>query len=204
MCKKFSQGPCGEIFKRWLACTDVYSGRDSSGEPLHLARCSDYAVELAGCLEQYADFYSAYDENHNGQDRGLNSTEADVDLKGAWEEFVCEMEDGIISGRYRVLPFPEQLDPKIKLRIATLTGAAFFVPENGGKPIIAAYLLDDKSNVVAAGSREDMHVGDLGCVLTFKVSNDMKRATARAIYDTGHVGVQIFSRTVLVPVSDND
>jgi len=67
------------------------------------------------------------------------------------------------------------------------------------KPIIAAYILDDHSNVIAAGSREDMHMGDLGCVLQFKVSKDMRSATARAIYDTDHDGVLMFSRTILVP-----
>jgi hypothetical protein len=199
MCKKFSAGPCGEIFKRWLACTDAHPGRDSSGEPLHLSMCSDFADKLAGCLEQNPDFYSKYDENSDGLDRGLNSPDVDVDSKVAWKEFVCEMEDGIISGRYSVLPFPETIDPKMKVRMATLTGAAFFMPENEGKPIVAAYLLDDNSNVVAAGSREDMYVGDLGCVLQFKVSNAMKETTARAIYDTDRDGVLIFSRTVLVP-----
>lgn len=205
MCKKFSAGPCGGIFKQWLACTDVHTGRYSSGEPLHLSMCSDFAEKLAGCLEENVDYYSKndeiskHDEDNNGQELGLNSSEVDLDLKDAWRVFVSGMEDDIVSGKYIVLPFPEKLTPKMEVRISTRTGAAFFMPTNDQKPIIAAYILDDHSNVIAAGSREDMHMGDLGCVLQFKVSKDMKSATARAIYDTDHDGVLMFSRTILVP-----
>ncbi|KAL3763343.1 hypothetical protein ACHAW5_011010 [Stephanodiscus triporus] len=201
MCKKFSAGPCGEIFKRWLACTDVHPGRDPSGEPLHLSMCSDFAEELAGCLEKNTTYYSNHDEN-SGQDLGFNSAEVDSELKDAWGVFVSEMEDGVVSGKYIVLPFPEKVDLKMEVRLATRTGAAFFMPENDGNPIIAAYIIDDHSAVIAAGSREDMYMEDLGCVLQFKVLDGMKRVTARAIYDTDHDGVLIFSRTVLVPVSE--
>ncbi len=208
MCKKFSAGPCGEIFKRWLACTDVHPGRDSCGEPLHLIVCSEFAEKLAGCLEENADYYSKNDEDNKndvtniGQDLGLNSTEVDLELKDAWRVFVSGMEEGIISGKYRVLPFPEKHTPKMEVRIATRTCAAFFTPTNDQKPIVAAYILDDRSNVIAAGSREDMFMGELGCSLQFKVPNDMKSATARAIYDTDNDGVLIFSRTSLVPAGE--
>ena len=76
--------------------------------------------------------------------------------------------------------------------------------------LVAAYILDKNSNVIAAGSQEDMYMNDeLGCVLQFKISDSMKSVTVRAIYDTTAArydddddggGILIYSRTMLVPV----
>ena len=212
MCKKFSRGPCGMIFQRWLACTDCHTGKVdySTGEPLHLSKCADYAVELAECLEENTDYYSK-DEYEEEIDVGQQLKDSS-ELKDAWTVFVTEMEDCILSGKYTVQPFTATLDPKIKIRVNTKTGAAFFVlsSENENdeqqqqQPIlVAAYILDNKSNVIAAGSQEVMYMDDeLGCVLQFKISDGMKSVTARAIYDTNASddGILIFSRTMLVPV----
>ena len=211
MCKKFSRGPCGMIFQRWLACTDCHTGKVdySTGEPLHLSKCADYAVELAECLEENTDYYSK-DEYEEEIDVGQQLKDSS-ELKDAWTVFVTEMEDCILSGKYTVQPFTATLDPKIKIRVNTKTGAAFFVlssenenDEQQQQPIlVAAYILDNKSNVIAAGSQEDMYMDDeLGCVLQFKISDGMKSVTARAIYDTtvSDDGILIFSRTMLVPV----
>lgn len=215
MCKQFSRGPCGIIFQRWLACTDCHTGKVdySTGEPLHLSKCADFAVELAECLDENTDYYNK-DEYEEEIDVGQQLKDSS-ELKDAWTVFVNEMEDCILSGKYTVQPFTATLDPKIKIRANTTTGAAFFVlsSENENdeqqqhrkqQPIlVAAYILDNKSNVIAAGSQEDMYMDDeLGCVLQFKISDGMKSVTARAIYDTtaSDDGILIFSRTILVPV----
>jgi hypothetical protein len=211
MCKQFSRGPCGIIFQRWLACTDRHTGMVdySTGEPLHLSKCADFAVELAECLDANTDYYSK-DEYEEEIDVGQQLKDSS-ELKDAWTVFVNEMEDCILSGKYTVQPFTATLDPKIKIRANTTTGAAFFVlssenenDEQQQQPIlVAAYILDNKSNVIAAGSQEDMYMDDaLGCVLQFKISDGMKSVMARAIYDTtaSDDGILIFSRTMLVPV----
>jgi len=197
LCKKFGRGPCGEVFKRWLACTDEHPGKDASGEPLHLSKCSDFAEQLAKCLDDHSEYYSNDDDNDRDQHQDENAKQKE--LKDAWKEFVHEMEDGIISGKYNLLPYPDKLNPKVEVRLASHTGAAFFVPEQDGHPIIAAYILDDKGGVIAAGSKEDIDMGNLGCVLQFKVLDGMKSTTSRAVYDTANDEVLVFSKTMLLP-----
>jgi hypothetical protein len=233
MCKKFSAGPCGNIFQRWLACTDCYTGKvdPGTGQPLHLSQCADLAVELAECLEENTVYYSK-DEKHEeeidvGRQQKQHQQQQLTDsseLKDAWTVFVTDMEDCIRSKKYTVQPFTATLNPKIKIRANTTTntGAAFFVmssSENNDNDeqqpqqqqplsLVAAYILDNNSNVIAAGSQEDMYMNDeLGCVLQFKISDGMKSVTVRAIYDTtagsnddDDDGILIYSRTMLVPV----
>ncbi len=205
LCKKFSSGPCGELFKKWLACTDVNPGKDDNGEPLHLTRCSSFAERLAECLDENSPYYSKDSEDEVEHDvnignKGTNSAEGDGMLKDAWTEFVSGIEDGIKSGKYSLLPFPATITPRVEVRISTHTGAAFFVPENDAQPIIAAYILDDSSNVIAAASQKDMYMNGLGCVIQFKVMEGMKSATCRAIYDMEGDNVSIvYTRTMLVP-----
>ncbi|KAL7540006.1 hypothetical protein ACHAXR_010350 [Thalassiosira sp. AJA248-18] len=199
MCKKFGSGPCGEVFKKWLACTDEHPGKDAAGEPLHLSNCSDFAEKLAVCLDTNDEYYSKNDDNNKQKHDANNDTETDQELKDAWKDFVHSMEAGIASGEYNILPYPENINPKMEVRLANRTGAAFFVPEKDGQPLIAAYILDNNGSVIAAGSKDDMDMGSLGCVLQFKVADGMKSATSRAIYDNEKDDIDIFSRTMLLP-----
>jgi len=187
MCKKFSKGPCGNIFKQWLACTDKYPGKDANGEPLHLNKCSDYAETLAECLDSNTDYYTKEDDNSNEQD---TTTEND------WQEFVKDMEDGIESKEYIMQPFPKQeINPLIQVSSKTGTGVCFFNSKMKGQTIIAAYVLDDDNgDVKAAGSKEDMNVQGQ-YMLQFK-ANNMKSATIRAIYDAHEDTIEIYTRTI--------
>ena len=188
MCKKFSKGPCGSIFKQWLSCTDKYPGKDANGEPLHLNKCSDYAETLAICLDSNTDYYTKEDDNSNEQDK---TTEND------WQEFVKDMEQGIESREYSIQTFQrKENNPSIQVSSKTGTGVCFFDSEVNGKTIIAAYVLDGNENVKAAGSKEDMNVQGQ-YMLQFKV-NSMKAATIRAIYDsTGDEDtIEIYTRTI--------
>lgn len=185
MCKKFSKGPCGNIFKQWLACTDKYPGKDASGEPLHLNKCSYYAETLAKCLDSNTDYYTKEDDNTQ-----------DTSTKNDWQEFVKDMEDGIESGEYNMQPFPRQeSNPSIQVSSKTGTGVCFFNSKMNGKTIIAAYVLDDNGDVKAAGSKEDMNVQGQ-YMLQLKASN-MKSATIRAIYDARDEDtIEIYTRTI--------
>ncbi len=202
MCKKFSRGPCGGHFTVWLDCTDANPGKDKNGEPLHLTKCSDFSLILAECLEDNVGFYSKNDD----VDDDINEDYTDPAARGgamkdAWKEFVREIEDAVESRKYSLLPFPVNIQPKMEVRPPTLTGAAFFVPENDGQPILAAYILDDSLNVIAAASREDMYMNyNIGCVIQFKIVEGMKSATCRAIYDTaGEDDVVVYTRSMMVP-----
>lgn len=192
LCKKFGSGPCGETFKRWLACTDDHPGKDASGEPLHLSKCSDLAEHLAKCLDENSEYY----EKNDAKEVLDSTTDKDGELKHAWKQFVDDMEGSIASGKYNMLPFPEGINPNVEVRLATRTGAAFFSPEDDGRPLVAAYILDDNGSVIAAGSKDDMDMGTLGCVLQFKLSDTtMKSASVRAVYDTENDDVAIYSQT---------
>lgn len=203
LCKKFGAGPCGSVFRRWLACTDLHPGKNSGGEPRHLSECSDFAEKLAECLEVHTDYYATSDSDtpdsdHERQHQETGQTEGAS--QEAWTDFVKDTADGIAAGTYALLPYPESLTPKVEVRLASRTGAAFFVPDKDGDSIVAAYLLDDKGVVIAAGSKGDMDMGSHGCVLQFKVAAGMKSTTSYAIYDTENGEVLIFSRQTLLPV----
>lgn len=142
-----------------------------------------------------------YDDDAASDDQ--ERKESASELKASWGAFVKEMEDGIVSGKHDALHFPEDINPTVQVSSATRTGAIFFVRESSGQPLIAAYVLSDNGNVVAAGSNGDMDMGKLGCVLQFKVSGDMQSAKVRAIYDTEKDDVAIFSRIVLLPKSSS-
>jgi hypothetical protein len=160
------------------------------------------AEKLAACLDINVAFYSKNADSDDDVDEDDYSAASSGDaLKNAWKEFINEIEDGIKSGKHTLLPFPRNIKPKMELRLSTLTGAAFFVPENDGRPILAAYILDDSSNIIAAASREDLYMNDqLGCVIQFQVVDGMKSLTCRAIYDTSHENdIVIYTRTMLVP-----
>jgi len=202
MCKKFGSGPCGDIFKRWLNCTDKHPGKDANGEPLHLTHCVDLAEKLGECLDTHADHYTSKDNEEDiKQQEKARSKETD-ELKSAWSEFVSEMEEGIRTNTFTTLPFPEKYSPSMQFKPSSKSGAAIFAPEIDGASIITAYIIDDDDNVLAAGSREDMDMGSFGCVLQFDLLDEtMKSATCRAIYDSDDAAVTIFSRTILVPRS---
>jgi hypothetical protein len=198
MCKKFSRGPCGDIFKRWLDCTDQNPGKDTNGAPMHLSKCSEFAEKLAKCLEEHSDYYEK-DETTGEDAHEINQ------VKDAWREFVREMEDQISTGIYKLQAFPPNMNPTIQVRFESQTGAAYFKPRmNNQSSIVAAYIFDDNGEVLAAGSKDDMDIGSqFGCVLMFDLSARMKSATFRAIYEKETDSVTVFSKTCLVPSEQN-
>ncbi|KAL7483908.1 hypothetical protein ACHAW6_009547 [Cyclotella cf. meneghiniana] len=198
MCKKFSRGPCGDIFKRWLDCTDQNPGKDPDGSPMYLLKCSEFAEELAKCLEENSEYYEK-DETEGEDAHEIN------ELKAAWREFCSEMEDQISTGIYKLQAFPANMNPTIQVRSESQTGAAYFKPRmNDGSSIVAAYIFDDNGELLAAGSKDDMDIGSqFGCVLMFDLSASMKSATFRAIYQNETDSVTVFSKTLLVPSDKN-
>ncbi len=201
MCKKFGTGPCGEIFKRWLNCTDKYPGKDLAGEPLHLTKCIDLAEKLGSCLDDHADHYSSKDNEE--EDYKRHQQTHDHTLKDAWSDFVMKIEHGIKSKKYATSPFSEKYNPSMQFKPSSKTCAAIFAPDMNGAPIVTAYIIDENNNLLAAGSKEDMDMGNFGCVLQFDVPDATKSVKCRVIYDSNKddVDVNIFTRTMRVPRS---
>jgi hypothetical protein len=198
MCKKFGSGPCGDTFKRWLACTDQHPGKDAKGEPVHITKCLDFAEKLSECLDKHSEYYTKYDENTT-KEVGLNESN---ELEEAWADFVRETEEQIAVGKYKSVPFPAEIEPTMQVRLELQNGATYFkLKMQNDASIIVAYILDDKGNVLAAGSMDDMDMGKFGCVLIFDVSAAMKSATCKAIYDEGTEYVTVYSKTLLVPAN---
>lgn len=197
MCKKFGSGPCGDVFKRWLDCTDDNPGNDDNGEPMHLSQCSDLAAKLSKCLDDHQEYYIRYDDENKHE---ISKDEND-ELKEAWSEFVTETEDQINAHVYKLEEFPAEIAPTIQVRLESNSGAAYFKNKNlDGAAIIVAYIMDDKGSVLAAGSKEDMDMGEFGCILQFDLSTSMKSATCRAIYqEVDDSVVTVLSKTVFVP-----
>jgi len=200
ICKHFSKGPCGEIFKRWLNCTDQYPGKNEGGEPLHLKHCLDLAEELGECLDTHTDDYiNSKDNEEDIKQRQQTSMYEKNILQTSWSEFVNEIEDGIKEKKFIATPFPENYNPSMQFKPSTKTGAVIFAPDIHSKTIITSYILDENENLLAAASKEDMDMGSFGCVLQFDVVEGMK-VVCRAIYDSDEEeDVTIFTRTMLVP-----
>ena len=200
MCKKFGSGPCGEVFKRWLDCTDDNPGNDDNGEPMHLSQCSDFAAKLSTCLDDHQEYYIRYDEENKHE----KSKDENDELKEAWSEFVTETEEQINAHVYKLEEFPADIAPTIQVRLESNNGAAYFKHKNlDGEVIIVAYIMDDKGSVLAAGSKDDMDMGEFGCILQFDMSAGMESATCRAIYQEKDDSVTVLSKTVFVPGACN-
>mmetsp|Transcript_23767 Transcript_23767/g.53956 ORF Transcript_23767/g.53956 Transcript_23767/m.53956 type:complete len:307 (+) Transcript_23767:226-1146(+) len=177
MCRKFSKGPCGHRFKKWLACTDSHPGKDAQGEPLHLQKCSDLAHSLAECLGRNGDYYS----NNAEEDPPASTSKPNVDQ---WKAFANKMEKGIECRKYTMSDFPSETLPRVQISRSG-TGAVFIGCEDVKRQtIIAAYILDEQGELIAAGSKHDMELEAVGCVLQFKISNGLKEVTIRTIYDS--------------------
>ena len=184
MCRKFSKGPCGDRFKKWLACTDSHPGKDAQGEPLHLQKCSDLAQSLAECLGRNEDYYTRDEEE---EEPPTSTSKPNVEQ---WKVFANNMEAGIESLKYTVTDFPSETMPRVQISSrGSGAGAVFFSSEDVKRlSIIAAYILDEQGELIAAGSKHDMELEALGCVLQFKISNGLKAVTIRTIYDSENEG----------------
>ena len=78
--------------------------------------------------------------------------------------------------------FPTNIAPTIQVRLESRNGAAYFKHKNLYGAVITGYIMDDKESVLAARSKEDMDMGEFGCILQFDMSAGMESATCRAIY----------------------
>ena len=180
VCRKYSRGPCGPLFRRWRACADAHPGRDAggSGEEAHLSACADLAGPLADCLSEHAEFYAGpidYDLDGGGRTGGGDGREASqAQLAEAWSEVVAELEAEMEAGtgtgtgtgtiprrrerrRRAQVPFPPTRHPEMEVRPESGWGVVSFAPtDDRGEPLVLAYLSDQNGRLLAAGSGADL------------------------------------------------
>jgi len=91
ICERYSQGPCGSIFKTWLQCTDDHPGQDpKTGKDLHLDHCAKYASSLASCLEKNESFYENLKFEQMAQETAKVDPKEHEELQQAWERLIQE------------------------------------------------------------------------------------------------------------------
>ena len=171
ICKKFSQGPCGELFKAWMACTDKHPGKnpDKPEEDLHLSKCLDLVKPLGTCLEEHTTFYEeldVYAEDY-GEEQGLME---------AWKDVIAQVEK---DRRPALFPTP----PQLEIRLASNTGMASFDYELLGKNIVMSYVKDaDSGELLAAGSVDDLWEYQGKGILRLSFGPTCKSVTTFALY----------------------
>ena len=214
VCQKFSRGPCGAVFRRWLECTDQYPGPhpDNPNEEWHLTQCLPYAKPLAQCLEQYQSYYNHNDDDDQQQQD--DDSDEQQDLQQAWSKVIAQVEQ---EHQEADAAFPHGAKPCLRVRPATQTGMAAFATKN----LILCYVRgsnndDDKSVLLAAGGREDLWLDwkDGYGVLQFSYLSPpglvVSRITAHALYysnddddDEDNENVILYSHTELIPSDKN-
>ena len=206
ICRKYSKGPCGKLFTEWMACTDANPGKDeTTGEELHLTKCSALAEKLAECLGEHAKEYSGpleYDDdgaNGNGGDDQSSATIPIKDLADAWLELIADLESSSSTNSRE--PFPAEFSPELEVRPSSGWGVGAFAPtDDRDEPLILAYLKDQTGTVLAAGSGEDLN--ESRGFLRFQIQENTETVTACAIYG-GQEDDPIYERSARIPKPRN-
>lgn len=177
LCKLYSQGPCGESFKKWLACTDKHAGKnDDDGEPIHLKKCQSLFTPFQECVQKHEDYYESIDIY--AQDEGSDEEE----LLQAWTAVIEQVEE-----QNDAVAFPSALLPDVQIRPQNKTGMASFLYKHDGsddKKIVMCHVRDDDTGeILAAGSSEDLIEYETGKgVLRLSFGPKCRSATFYALY----------------------
>lgn len=179
LCKKYSQGPCGKLFQKWIECIDANEHEhENEGDA---SKCDSLVVPLDKCLKEHQEYYDKISIHDNADD----NDQVAIDK---WKDFILaiEQEDGI-----RFESFPPSHDaannahdhePEMQLRPKSNMGAAMFHPEMGDQVLLLAYIKDQDGNLLGAGSVEDLFPFQDHYVLRFGVTAKCKDITAHALY----------------------
>ena len=193
ICRKYGKGPCGELFKTWLKCTDANPGKDEmTGEDLHILLCENFAVPLAQCLEENKDHYDGPLLQEEDEEEDVEKLE---ELREAWSTLVQDLESNKHERVWR--HFPEGMQPEMEVRFNTMEGMAVFSPIGEEENVlILVYVKDQKGTLLGAGSREDFD--NNGGVLRFGITDDTASVTACAVYGNSQMDL-IYTHEELLP-----
>lgn len=207
ICAKYSKGPCGEIFRAWLQCTDENPGQNvSTGQDLHLEKCLHLATPLAKCLTEHENYYSAipleYDDNESVEVGNENDTDSGQNVRQAWENIVREIESAPNAEKIRK-HFPKDMAPEMEVRFESNTGVAFFskqtLCDKDGKDLLLVFLKDQNGELLGAGTLDDIQQS--GGWIRFHVLNGTDTVTLSALYGDDENG-PLLSLTQRLPPRD--
>lgn len=189
VCKKFSQGPCGEIFKTWMACTEKFPGKnpDNPDEAWHLSKCQHLAMPLGACLEKHEAYYDELDIY-------AEDDEEEEQLMEAWNKVISEE----VEATRTPVPFPSP--PQLEVKLSNNTGMASFEYELSGLKIVMTYVRDDNSGeLLAAGSMDDLWRYKGKGILRLAIPPSCTSVTAYALYIDEHDNDILYQHTQRVP-----
>ncbi len=182
ICKKYSQGPCGELFIRWLDCIDNNDKNDNDNDE---SPCDQFIPPLDECLKANSDYYDNInmyddDDDDNNNDGADNATPGD--MKNKWSDFIHELEQQRGSGKdkeseetninitYR--SFPTDKCPEMQIRLDQHIGIATFHPritpeqqqqlksepehKSGQLTLMLGFIKDQNGNILAAASADEL------------------------------------------------
>eukprot|EP00543_Licmophora_paradoxa_P001971 CAMPEP_0202455360 /NCGR_PEP_ID=MMETSP1360-20130828/12912_1 /ASSEMBLY_ACC=CAM_ASM_000848 /TAXON_ID=515479 /ORGANISM="Licmophora paradoxa, Strain CCMP2313" /LENGTH=264 /DNA_ID=CAMNT_0049074927 /DNA_START=365 /DNA_END=1159 /DNA_ORIENTATION=+ len=183
ICKRYSQGPCGDVFKQWMACTDAHPGKDeTTGEDLHLSKCLDLAKKLGSCLNKHQEFYEALDLYRPEEDEEVESME---ELQAAWQKVIEEIEETRIPKPFASLSPPLQ-QPTVEVNPKQQNGfVALPLERSNSCNLIMVYArCDTTKEILAAGSNEDLWEWKDGLgILRLSFNSTTKSITTYALYE---------------------
>ncbi len=182
LCKKYSQGPCGPLFKKWIQCLDQQKDDES--------KCDALVPPLEKCLKQNKEFYDKISVYDDAEDK--HSMED-------WIEFISQMEK---SDTTSFRTFSTEKEPEMQVRLENQMGAAMFHKKIGNKILLMAYIKDQDGNIIGAGSSEDLYPFQGQLVLRFGVEDRSRDATAYGLYGSEEDDdneVIIFTKTERIP-----
>jgi hypothetical protein len=191
VCKKYSRGPCGTHFKKWLECIDTNSGNE--------AVCDELVLPLDQCLKKNQEYY----DNINAYD-----TEDKDEDENRWKDFILELESGEEES-IMYDQFPPDKVPDMQIRLEKKMGIIQFHPEitrNGSKHLLMlGYVKDQDSTILAGASADELVDFDEMRVLRFHTSNNTRDIVACAIYtvanDDTPDDIIIYRKVERLPVS---
>lgn len=182
MCKKYSQGPCGDLFTSWLSCIDSNVGNEQ--------KCDDYVQKLKSCLDNHNDYYEQIDAYGESKDEN-----EDVSIE-RWKSFISDLEQ---DGSFRMFDKEEkQYQPDMQVRLQSKMGAAMFHPNIKDDILLLVYVKDQDGNILGAGSVDELFywnetdalddkehdANDGRFILRFRVEDDTTQVTVYALYGT--------------------
>lgn len=181
LCQKYSQGPCGTLFTKWMDCIDRHQTQTSTSSKSNKSdgdesqsECDHLMIPLDQCLKEHEEFYdkiSLYTDDNDITEDSISD----------WKGFILDLEKAASttsasSSSSEVKPqlqlFPNSIEPEMQLRPKQNMGAAMFHKTDGqDRILLLAYVKDQDGHLLGAGSVEDLFDFQGQYVLRFRVSS---------------------------------
>lgn len=146
LCQKFGTGPCGELFYKWLDCTDEDPEYATS-------RCASQFDRFQECLEREEKYYAKDLVNDDIDDDSENT---DGSIRSAWEDLIREDLEGVKRQDFPAPMLPQIVPAGERLRLT-------FVAES-----LVLVFVHQMDELVSAGSKADLIPTDDGCKLSLE------------------------------------